>query len=138
MNTTTHARVRLAAFSVATLSLLGAGLTPAMAAPLDYQFEAVSPQVKYSKEAVIAVRLVHKPTGKPVPDAVIFRTRLDMSPDGMASMVSKMAPIPSDEPGVYRFKADMDMVGGYALDLSAKVQGEIETIRAKLLLRATE
>lgn len=138
MITTAHMRVYLAALSLASFTLFGPALTPAAAAPQDYQFEAVSTQVKYSKEAVVAVRLVHKPTGKPIPDAVIFKTRLDMSPDGMATMVSKMAPIPSDEPGVYRFKADMDMVGGYALDLSAKVQGEIETIRAKLLLRATE
>lgn len=138
MNTATLARVRLAALSLATSTLFGVGLTPAVAAPQDYQFEAVSAQVKQSREAVIGVRLVHKPTGKPVPDAVIFKTRLNMSPDGMAAMVSKMTPMPSDEPGVYRFKADMDMAGGYALELAAKVQGEMETIRAKLLIRASE
>lgn len=138
MMTIVHARARLVALSLATLTLLGAGLAPAVAAPQDYQFEAVPAQVRQSKEVVIGVRLMHKPTGKPVPGAVIFQTRLDMSPDGMASMVYKITPMPSEEPGVYRFKADMSMAGGYALDLSAKVPGETDTIRAKVLLRATK
>jgi hypothetical protein len=136
MTTTAFARARRAALALAAFTLATAA--PAVAAPQDYQFEIVAAQVKQSKEAIIGVRLVHKPTGKPVPDAVIFRTRLDMSPDDMGAMVSKITPIGSDEPGVYRFKADMDMAGRYALDLAAKVQGEVETVRAKFVIEATE
>lgn len=110
----------------------------AFAGANDYAFEVVQPQVKESKDAIIAVRLLHKPTGKPVADAVIFQTRLDMSPEGMGDMVSKVAPLKSDEPGVYRFKADMSMAGGYALNLAAKVPGETETVRAKLVIKATK
>ena len=39
-------------------------------------------------EAVVAVRLVDKRSGKPVPDAVIFAKRIDMAPDGMPTMDS--------------------------------------------------
>jgi len=34
----------------------------------------------------LPLRLVHKPSGKPVADAAIVQTRLDMAPDGMADM----------------------------------------------------
>jgi hypothetical protein len=87
----------------------------------DYEFQLVDQTVKKG-DAIIAVRLVHKPDGKPVPDAVIFATRLDMAPDGMQEMATKIAPMPSTEPGVYKFKATLTMAGGWQLSLGAKVQ----------------
>src|SRR6266850_3706209 len=68
----------------------------------DYEFQLVDQTVKKG-DAIISVRLVHKPDGKPVPDAVIFATRLDMAPDGMQEMATKIATMPSAEPGVYNF-----------------------------------
>src|SRR5258708_7353092 len=72
----------------------------------DYEFQLVDQAVKKG-DAIISVRLVHKPDGKPVPDAVIFATRLDMAPDGMQEMATKIAPMPSTEPGIYKFKATL-------------------------------
>ena len=46
-------------------------------------------------DKIVTVRLVNKKTGKPVPDAVIFASRLDMTPDGMQEMVTKVTPMPS-------------------------------------------
>jgi YtkA-like len=66
----------------------------------DYEFQLVDKTIKKG-DAIISVRLVHKPDGKPVSDAVIFATRLDMAPDGMQEMATKIAPMPSTEPGVY-------------------------------------
>ena len=80
----------------------------------------------------------NKLTGKPVPDAVIFTTRLDMAPDGMASMATKIAPVPGAEPGTYRFKADVSMAGGWLLSLGAKVQGETGTVEGKLVFKASK
>jgi len=102
----------------------------------DYEFQLVDQTVKKG-DAIIAVRLVHKPDGKPVPDAVIFATRLDMAPDGMQEMATKVAPMPSSEPGVYKFKATLSMAGGWQLSLGAKVQGETGTVENKLVLKAT-
>jgi YtkA-like len=102
----------------------------------DYEFQLVEKTVKKG-DAVISVRLVHKPDGKPVPNAVIFATRLDMAPDGMQEMATKIAPMPSTEPGVYKFKATVTMAGGWQLSLGAKVQGETGTIDNKLVLQAT-
>ncbi len=102
----------------------------------DYEFQLIDQTVKMG-DAVISVRLVHKPDGKPVPDAVIFATRLDMAPDGMQEMATKIAPMPSTEPGVYKFKATLTMAGGWQLSLGAKVQGETGTVENKLVLKAT-
>ena len=73
-----------------------------------------------------------------MPDAVIFTTRLDMTPDGMASMATKVTAMPGTEPGTYRFKADVSMAGGWQLSLGAKVQGETGSLTGKLVIKATK
>ena len=108
----------------------------AFAGANDYAFEPVAAQVKQG-EVTVAVRLLHKPTGKPVTDAVIVQTRIDMAPDGMATMASSIAPLPSPSPGVYAFKTDLNMAGRWLLSISAKVQGEPETVVGKVIFRAT-
>jgi YtkA-like len=102
----------------------------------DYEFQLVDQTVKKG-DAIVSVRLIHKPDGKPVPDAVIFATRLDMAPDGMPEMATKVTPMPGTEPGTYRFKANLSMAGGWQLSLGAKVQGETGTVENKLVLKAT-
>jgi hypothetical protein len=101
----------------------------------DYAFEAVKAEIKSSNVATVAVRLVHKPSGKPVADAAIVQTRLDMAPDGMAGMATAHAPLPSPEPGVYAFKAPLTMAGRWLLTISAKVQGEPETVIGKIIFK---
>ena len=75
----------------------------------DYVFEPVKAEVKKGDDVVVSVRLKHKATGKPVTDAVIVQTRIDMGPDGMGEMASPLTPVPSNEPGVYSFKTDLSM-----------------------------
>ena len=101
----------------------------------EYVFEPVKSEIKSSNVATVAVRLMHKPTGKPVLDAAIVQTRLDMAPDGMADMTTAIAPLPSPEPGVYAFKAPLTMAGRWLLTISAKVQGEPETVIGKLTFK---
>jgi hypothetical protein len=104
----------------------------------DYAFDPVAPETKKGDDVTVTVRLTDKRTGKPVPDAVIFKTRVDMAPDGMAEMESAVTPLPSREPGVYAFKTDMPMAGRYQITLSAKVQGEPETVSGKVIVKATK
>jgi hypothetical protein len=125
------------AFQAAFIGIAMTGsATLARADIKDYEFQLVDKTVKKG-DAVISVRLVHKPDGKPVPDAVIFATRLDMAPDGMQEMATKVTPMPGTEPGTYRFKANLTMAGGWQLSLGAKVQGETGTVENKLVLKAT-
>jgi len=108
------------------------------AAATDYAFEPVVPEMKKGDDVTVAVRLVHKPTGKPVADAVIIRTRVDMAPDGMADMQSPVSPLPTSEPGVYAFKTDLPMAGRYQVSVAAKVQGEPETVVGKIIVKANK
>jgi hypothetical protein len=104
----------------------------------DYEFQLLDQAVKAGPDRIITVRLINKATGKPVPDAVIFATRLDMAPDGMQEMATKVTPMPGAEPGTYRFKATLSMAGGWQLSLGAKVQGETGTVENKLVIRAEQ
>lgn len=101
-----------------------------------YEFQLVQPELKQGDGAVVTVRLVHKPSGKPVPDALIFARRVDMAPEGMATMTAPLEPMPGDEPGTYRFKTNLMMEGGWQLSLAAKVQGEPGTVSNRLALKA--
>jgi YtkA-like protein len=102
----------------------------------DYEFQLVDQTVQTGSDKVITVRLMNKKTGKPVPDAVIFATRLDMTPDAMQEMATKVTPMPGTEPGTYRFKANFGMAGHWQLSLGAKVQGETGTVENKLVISA--
>ncbi len=114
------------------------GTAAAFAGANDYNFESAKPEWKKGDDVVVALRLTHKPTGKAVPDAVIIRTRVDMGPDNMADMVSPVAAVPSNEPGVYSFKTDLPMAGRYLFSIAAKVQGEPETVVGKVILKAVK
>jgi hypothetical protein len=114
-------------------------VTPAvLAAAADYEFQGVAAETKKGDDVVVAVRLVHKPTGKPVDGAVIIRTRIDMSPDKMADMVSPVVAVDAKEAGTYAFKTDLPMAGRYLFSLAAKVQGEPETVVGKVILKAVK
>ena len=127
-------RACAAALAVAAALAPAAG---ALAAAQDYEFRLVTPEVKQGDGAVVAVRLVHKPSGRAVPNSVVYGTRLDMSPDNMPTMTMPLAPVPGGEPGVYRFRTNLVMAGGWALTLTAKVQGEEGTVENRLVFRAT-
>lgn len=120
------------------LSIAMAGsATMAQADIKDYRFELVDPAVKAgTTDRVFTVRLVNTKTGKPVPDAVVFATRLDMAADGMPEMATKIAPVPGTEPGTYKFKATFGMAGRWQLSLGAKVQGETGLVDGKLVITA--
>jgi len=130
-----HPKYPLAgAFIVAAASLIGT----AFAGANDYAFEPVRAEVKKGDHVTLTVRLVHKPTGKPVPDAVIVSPRIDMSPEGMETMTAPVAPAKGTEPGTYSFTTDLAMAGRWVLTVSAKVQGEQETVTGKVTFKAAD
>ena len=125
------------AFQAASIIVAMTGaMTAARADIRDYEFQLVDQTIQAGPDKVIAVRLMNTRTGKPVPDAVIFATRLDMAPDGMQEMATRIAPMPGGEPGTYKFKATFGMAGRWQLSLGAKVQGESGTVENKLVITA--
>jgi hypothetical protein len=121
----------------AAIAVVASLAGPVLAGANDYVFEPVKAEIKKGDDVVVSVRLKHKATGKPVTDAVIVQTRIDMGPDGMGEMASQLTPVPSTEPGVYSFKTDLSMQGRWLLSIAAKVQGEAETVVGKITFRAT-
>lgn len=128
--------IKNAACATLTGLALVATAATASADVKDYEFQLVQPAVKMNPQAELSVRLVNKTTGKPVPDATIFATRLDMAPDGMGEMTTKITAMPAAEPGTYKFKASINMAGRWQLSLGAKVQGESGTVEGNLVIRA--
>jgi hypothetical protein len=125
------------AVQAALIGIAVIGLAPVALADIkDYEFKLVDPTVGVGKDKVVTVQLVNTKTGKPVPDAVIFATRLDMGPEGMPEMATKIVLEPGGEPGSYRFKAAFGMEGRWQLSLGAKVQGETGTVESKLVITA--
>ena len=133
MKTLNFVRAVAAALIIAAC---GGSSTAALADVKDYRFELVDQMVKAGPDRVITVRLTNTRTGKPVPDAVIFATRLDMAPDAMQEMATRVTPVPAAEPGTYKFKATFGMEGRWQLSLGAKVQGETGTVEGKLVITA--
>jgi len=115
---------------------LAAVAVPALADIKDYEFQLTQSEFKQGDGIVITVKLIDKPSGKAVPDAVIFAKRIDMEPEGMATMASPIEALPAPEIGAYSFKTNLVMEGGWRLSLGAKVQGETGTLANKLILRA--
>jgi hypothetical protein len=124
--------------------MLAAGLAVSIASSVvlaganDYAFEPVKSEVKKGNGVTVAVRLIHKPTGKTISDAVIFSPRMDMSPDGMEAMTTPVTSAVGPEPGVYSFKTDFTAPGRWLLTISAKVQGEPDTVSGKVIFKATD
>lgn len=124
--------LRAAAMGAALVTVLAVS---ARADIKDYEFQLVDKELKQG-EAIVSVKLVHKPSGRAISDAVIFAKRIDMGPDKMEAMTAPLEPVASTETSVYRFKTDLTMAGNWALSLGAKVQGEEGTVESKLILKA--
>lgn len=129
--TTYHARTALLAGAV-----LLSNATASFAGAQDYEFQAIQTEIKQGPGSTVSIRLVDKRTGKSVPDAVIFTTRMDMAPDGMETMTTTVVPTTSAEPGVYAFTTNLSMEGGWRFQVAAKVQGEPETVKGEVVLKA--
>ena len=101
----------------------------ARAAAQDYRFEVAGPPTKSGAETIVKLRLIHLPDGRAISDAIIFRTRFDMGPEGMASMTTPAKLRRANAADLYEVDVEPPIGGNWALTLSAKVQGETETVR---------
>ncbi len=125
--------LRAAALGLAMITFSG----QSFAAADDYEFQAVSSELKAGKGRAISVKLIDKRTKKPVPGAVFTSAVLDMSPENMADVKGKVTPDKSTDPAVYHFKADLSMSGVWALKLGAKTK-EGQSVQGVLILRAND
>jgi predicted metal-binding membrane protein len=129
------AGIGIAAWGV--MMLATATLSNTIAGPNDYRFEVVEVQAAGPGKTTVAVRLVHVPDKKPVEGAVILESKTDMGPSGMVEMSGKVTPLPSNQPGLYRFLTDTGMAGKWELILGAKLRGETDMIRGVIIYDRT-
>jgi hypothetical protein len=98
-----------------------------------YRFELAGPVQSNAGTSIISVRLIHATDNKPVIGAIIIESRADMGPIGMAGMNAPIKALPVTTPGVYPFEIANGPVWNKAdkwtLTFSAKVQGEVATVR---------
>ncbi len=120
----------LAALVVAT----ALSVRMAQAAASDYSLVLVETIYPFCSGALLDLRLTDMRTDTPVEGAVIFASRLDMEPDGMETMTTPVVAVPTEEPGQYRFSADLTMDGNWRFSVAAKVQGEAETVQAQIVI----
>lgn len=131
-------KLRAVALTTGLSSGLLAFAFTAPAATVDYKLVPLEQRLPIGKEVTLTVRLLHAPTSKPVHGAVIFRTRLDMSPEGMNDMVAPLTPVGADEPATWRYATRLTMAGDWAVTVQAKVPGEAETVRASAIITGVE
>ena len=125
-------------FSLAlSLSLILSAAPIASAAPEDYEFKVIETDLPQGNGAILTVAVTDLRTKGPVTDAVIFATRLDMAPDGMAAMTAPVEALASDVPGQYRFQADLGMAGAWRFSIAVHLDAETEVIRREIILRVT-
>ncbi|MGV1788392.1 MULTISPECIES: FixH family protein [Agrobacterium] len=122
--------------TAAALAFLAVSAGTGLAGAGDYEFQLIASEVKHGPQAEVAVRLVDKQSGNPVPGAVIFTTRMDMAPDGMEMMTTSVQNLPVNEAGVYRFRTNLSMAGGWRFKVAAKVQGKPETVQGEVVIKA--
>lgn len=128
--------VRAGAVALAAIAVLClAAPHHAQAGAQDYRFELVGQPTVSGGKSVARVRLVHAPDGKPVTNAVIFEHTADMGPAGMPTMTAPVSAASEIAPGLYQLALEPAMAGTWALTLSAKVQGETETVRGTLTVK---
>lgn len=121
---------------LSALALALMGLTACNAASQTHGFELVTPQVPEGPASEFSVKLIEKTSGKLVTDAVLESVSLDMGPDGMAAMKEEAQTLPSQEPGIFKFKANLSMAGRWAVHLKAKLK-DGTSVSGDLILTAT-
>jgi Cu(I)/Ag(I) efflux system membrane fusion protein len=112
-------RAAIAAAALTTLSVLA---QPATAADV-VTFEAMTSEIAVGDGVRFEVRVLDA-GGQPVTSPVMVTAlRLDMGPDGMEGMMTRVVTVPTDQPGVIALEADFTMAGRWALTLTTTVSG---------------
>ena len=100
-------------------------------------WQAVQSEVPVGQAVRIEVQLVGAGDAI-VENVTITQTRLDMGPDGMATMTAPVTQVTASAPGIIAFEADFTMAGRWALSLTGTVDGQAEPVTGVVIFTAVE
>jgi len=123
--------------ALGAVALCAAALaTPAHAAATDYKFELVGAQPAGPAKTDVTVRLIHLPDHHPVLNAFAFGVSAGMGAADIPSMPGEVTTGPAQPDGAYRYQIGTTMAGAWTLTLSAKIQGETQTVKGTVSFTA--
>jgi len=138
-NYTSQFLFKKSALSTALLFLLLAGMAiPVFGNSDHYVFELIENEVPVGNRIEFSVRIIHKATGEPITDAMIFADRIDMTPDGKPDRSTHLAALSSDDPGIYRYRANLVEAGNWQLTLMTMIPGAQSMVEGIMILKAID
>ena len=139
VNRTSHILDQKSAFFTALIFLLLVSMSiPVFGNSDHYIFELIENEVLVGNRIEFSVRILHKATSKPVTDAMIFADRIDMSPDGKPDRSTHLAALSSDDPGIYRYRANLVEAGNWQLTLMTMIPGAQGMVEGKVVLKVVD
>ena len=116
--------------------LIGFWLIQAPAISADGAWEAVNPDISTGKGVRLEVRFAgSKPVAGPI---TVQAARLDMGPDEMKEMIAPLKQLPSPQPNVLAFEAELVMEGRWALSVTAAIPGETQPVSGEVVFTAVD
>lgn len=101
-------------------------------------WQAVNPEISVGKNVRVELRLAGA-DGRPITGPITVRsTRLDMGPDGMGTMTTRVKPVAATAPGMVAFETDIVMAGRWAFTISASVPGQAAPVSGVVVFTAKE
>ena len=101
-------------------------------------WQAVNAQVPVGKNVRVEVKLVGIDPPPAAADIKVTATRIDMGPDGMASMAAPLKALSSPAPGVLAFQTELVMAGRWAFAITATVKGQAKPVTGTVVFTAAE
>jgi hypothetical protein len=131
-------RAGLKAAVLASAAALAACAPQSTSAQEDLSWTPAPAEVPLGTGVRVAV-LIEGPDGAVAidPDAVT-EVRIDMGPDGMATMAAPLRPVASGPGESLAWEADLAMAGRWALTVTAIVPGEPEPVTGEVIFTAGE
>ena len=136
----THARACPRGLLWAAMILAGAVALASCSQPSasDVTWEPASTEVGVGDGVRVAVRLEDR-SGLVTLDAnAVESIRIDMEPDGMATMVAPVRAVPTMENESLAWEADLAMGGRWAVKVTAQVPGQPLPVRGEVIVTAVE
>lgn len=101
-------------------------------------FEAVTAEVPVGVNMRIELKLLGVTPVPAAADITVEASRIDMGPDGMATMAAPLKPVSSGKPGVLAYQTNLVMAGRWAFTITAKVKGNDKPIQSNVIFTAVE